>query len=157
MVPVSLIAAGVLAATALGAGLFGYTQGAKSVQAELDAYRAATAMAQEQQRAEALTRERALQANANRLRKEMTNEKTRFAAVQRDLVDRLQDRSNRPGDAGVPATAEDRDAAGSCTGAELFREDAEFLRRESARADTLRLHLAACQAAYSEALKGQTP
>lgn len=69
------------------AGWIGYVQGGKSVQAELDAYRAATAMAQEQQRTEALTRERALQANANRLRKDLTREKTRLAAVQRELAE----------------------------------------------------------------------
>lgn len=155
MVPVSLIAAGVLAATALGAGLFGYTQGAKSVQAELDAYCAATAMAQEQQRADALTRERALQANANRLRKEMNDEKNRLAAVQRDLAVRLQDRADRPSDAGVPAPAGDRDAAPSCTGAELYRGDAQFLVGLAARADAIRLQLATCQAAYNEAVKGQ--
>ena len=155
MVPVSLIAAGVLAATALGAGLFGYAQGVKSVRAELDAYRAATAMAQEQQRTEALTRERALQANANRLRKDLTDEKTRLAAVQRELADSLRERADRPGGGGVPATAGDRDAAPGCTGAELYRADAQFLVGIAARADTFRLQLAQCQAAYGEALKGQ--
>lgn len=157
MVPVSLIAAGVLAVTALGAGLFGYTQGAKSVRAEWNAERALIADAQSKQRAEALARERTLQANANRLRKEMTHEKTRIAAVQRELADRLSDRADRPGDGGVPQAAGDRDAAPGCTGAELFKQDGEFLLREATRADTIRLQLAQCQAAYGEALKGQNP
>ena len=155
MVPVSLIAAGVLAVTALGAGLFGYSQGAKSVQAELDAYRAATAMAQEQLRTEALARERALQANANRLRKELTNEKTRTAAVQRELADGLHERADRPGGGGVSQAAGDRDAPAGCTGAELYRGDAQFLVGLAARADTLRLQLATCQSAYGQALKAQ--
>lgn len=153
MVPVSLIAAGVLAVTALGAGLFGYSQGAKSVQAELDAYRAATAMAQEQLREQALTRERALQVKADEARKEVNREKTRIAAVQRDLADSLRKRPDRPSDGGVPAPAGDRDAAPSCTGAELYRGDAQFLVGLAARADALRLQLAACQAAYGEAMK----
>ena len=93
------------------AGWIGYVQGGKSVQAELDAYRAATAEAQEQQRTEALTRERALQANANRLRKDLTDEKTRLAAVQRELADSLRERADRPGGGGVPTPAGDRDAA----------------------------------------------
>lgn len=152
MVPVSLIAAGVLAVTALGAGLFGYTQGAKSVRAELDAYRAATAMAQEQLRADALARERTLQANANRLRKEMTNEKNRLAAVQRELVDGLSDRADRPGDGSVSTTA---GAAVGCTGAELARPDAEFLVGYAADAARLQLDLKACKAAYDAARDAQ--
>lgn len=155
MVPLNLIFAGLLAVSVVGAGLFGYTQGAKSVRAELDAYRAATAMAQEQLRTDALARERVLQAKADEARKEVTREKTRLAAVQRDLADSLSDRADRPGDGGVSTLAGDRDAAPGCTGAELFRSDGEFLLREATRADTLRLHLAACQAAYSEAVKGQ--
>lgn len=155
MVPLSLIAAGALTATALAAGLFGYTQGAKSVRAELDAYRAATAMAQEQLREQALTRERVLQAKADEARKEVTREKTRIAAVQRELADSLRKRPDRPSEPGLPAPAGDRDAAQGCTGAELYRGDAQFLVGLAARADTLRLHLAACQAAYNEAVKGQ--
>ncbi len=157
MVPLSLIAAGVLAVATLGAGLLGYTQGAKSVRAQWDAERAATAQAQEQQRTEALARERQLQANLNRLKKEKTHEANRIAAVQRELADRLSDRADRPSDGGVPQAAGDRDAAPSCTGAQLFRSDGEFLAREAARADELRLQLAQCQAAYGEALKGQNP
>lgn len=157
MVPVSLIAAGVLAVAALGAGLFGYTQGAKSVRAEWDAERAATAHAQTQQRAEALARERTLQANADRLRKEVTHERNRLAAVQRELADSLHDRADRPGDGGVPTPTGDRDAAPGCTGAELYRADAQFLVGLATRADAIRLQLAQCQAAYGAALKGQNP
>lgn len=155
MVPLSLIAAGVLTATALAAGVFGYTQGAKSVRAELDAYRAATAMAQEQQRAQAQARERDLQVQADQARKEVTREKTRLAAVQRDLADSLRKRPDRPSEPGLPAPAGDRDAAPGCTGAELYRGDAQFLVGLAARADAIRLQLATCQAAYGAALKGQ--
>ena len=137
------------------AGRVGYVQGAKSVRAELDAYRAATAMAQEQQREQALTRERALQAKADEARKEVTREKTRIAAVQRDLADSLRKRPDRPSEPGLPAPAGDRDAPAGCTGAELYRGDAQFLVGLAARADTLRLQLATCQAAYGQALKAQ--
>lgn len=153
MVPVSLIAAGVLAVTALGAGLFGYSQGAKSVQAELDAYRAATAMAQEQLREQALARERDLQAKAEQVKKELGREKTRLAAVQRELADSLRKRPDRPSEPGLPAPAGDRNAPAGCTGSELYRGDAQFLIGLAARADTLRLQLAACQAAYGAAVK----
>lgn len=135
------------------AGWVGYVQGAKSVRAELDAYRAATAMAQEQLRTDALARERVLQAKADEARKEVTREKTRLAAVQRELADSLRKRPDRPSDGGVPAPAGDRDAAPSCTGAELYRGDAQFLVGLAARADAIRLQLATCQAAYGEAMK----
>lgn len=152
MVPVSLIAAGVLAVTALGAGLFGYTQGAKSVRAEWNAERALIADAQSKQRAEALARERTLQANADRLRKEVTHEKTRLAAVQRELADSLHERADRPSDGGMPTTA---GSAVGCTGAELARPDAEFLVGFAADAARLQLDLKACKAAYDAARDAQ--
>ena len=137
------------------AGWIGYVQGGKSVQAELDAYRAATAEAQAKQRDEALARERDLQAKAEQVKKELGREKTRLAAVQRELADSLQNRPDRPGDAGVPQAAGDRNDPAGCTGSELYRGDAQFLIGLAARADTLRLQLATCQAAYGEALTAQ--
>ncbi len=68
----------------------------------------------------------------------------------------LRDRPERPTDAsssGLPAPAA---AQSSCTGASLYRPDAEFLVREATRADQLRVDLESCQAQYnsaSEALK----
>lgn len=41
----------------------------------------------------------------------------------------------------------------SCTGAELFRQDAEFLIREAARADELEATLRQCEATYNAARK----
>jgi hypothetical protein len=62
----------------------------------------------------------------------------------------LQDRPPRPASGAVPTGAAD---AVACTGASLHREDGEFLVREAARADTYRLQLAECQAAYDSAVK----
>lgn len=151
MVPLNFFGAAAVVATALFAALAGYSFGARSVQAEWDAERAQVAEEQAQQRAEALARERTLQANADRLRKEKTHEQNRIAAVQRELADSLRERADRPSDAGVPTAAGNRDAAPGCTGAELFRPDGEFLAGEAARADAFRLHLAQCQAAYGAA------
>ncbi len=142
-------------AVAFFCGIGGYRQGEKSVQAEWDAERALVAETQAKQRDEALTRERDLQAKADQARKDLTREKTRLAAVQRELADSLQNRPDRPGDAGVSQAAGDRDAPAGCTGAELYRGDAQFLVGLAARADTLRLQLATCQAAYGQALKAQ--
>ena len=79
------------------------------------------------------------------------NEKTRLAADLRAAVDSLRNRPQRPAAAGgaVPTGAADQLA---CTGASLFAEDADAALREAARADSLRLQLAACQAAFDSAV-----
>lgn len=69
-----------------------------------------------------------------------------------ELSRRLRDRPDRPTDkagsdlptpAGVGATGP---GDANCTGARLYRADAEFLGREAARADKLRIALRACSA-----------
>ena len=79
------------------------------------------------------------------------NEKTRLAADLRAALDSLRNRPQRPAAGGgdVPTGGSDPVA---CTGAGLHREDAAFLVREAARADGIRLQLAACQAAYNGAV-----
>jgi len=44
-----------------------------------------------------------------------------------------------------------------CTGAGLFKPDAEFLVGHAARANKLRIDLAACQARYDAAVKLTNP
>lgn len=84
------------------------------------------------------------------------NEKTRLAAELQRALDSLRNRPQRPATAGgaVPESAADPVA---CTGAELFRPDAEFLVREAARADQLRAALGQCQAAYDAAVTLTAP
>ena len=79
------------------------------------------------------------------------HEKTRLAADLRAALDSLRNRPQRPAAAGgdVPPSAADPVA---CTGASLFAEDADAALREAARADSLRLQLAACQAQYNAAV-----
>lgn len=79
----------------------------------------------------------------NRL-KESDHEKTR---IRRDLAAALASLRNRPE---RPASDVPTDSSNgvACTGASLFRSDAEFLVWEAARADQLRIDLQACQAAY---------
>jgi hypothetical protein len=67
------------------------------------------------------------------------------------LANSLRNRPERPATGGdVPTGAADGVA---CTGAQLYRADGAFLVRESARADQLRIDLAACQAAYDAAVR----
>lgn len=70
----------------------------------------------------------------------------RLADTRRNLdtaLDSLRDRPERP--AGMPEGS--RAACAGGTGAELSRSDAEFLARESARADDIRDGLEACYSA----------
>ncbi len=116
--------------------------------AEADTLRSETARIAE---AGHRARERAQADTLQAITEKAANEKTRLAADLRAAVDSLRNRPQRPAAAGgaVPPGAADPVA---CTGAGLFRSDAEFLVRESARADGLRLQLAACQASYDAAV-----
>jgi hypothetical protein len=60
----------------------------------------------------------------------------------------LSDRPDRPsGETPIDSTG--TESATSCTGTNLFRQDAEFLIREAARADEIRLYWAQCQEQYN--------
>lgn len=78
-----------------------------------------------------------------------SHEKNRIAADMQRTIDGLRKRADRPEGYTVPTSPAD---AVACTGASLFKQDAEFLVREAARADQLRSDLSACQAAYDEAV-----
>lgn len=74
--------------------------------------------------------------------------------LSRHLWDSLRNRADRP--AGLPAGAASTavgEQAGICTGAGLYKRDAEFLVRLAADADTLRHALAECYAAVDGAVK----
>ena len=81
-----------------------------------------------------------------------TKQAEKLAEVQHHLdvaIISLRDRPERP--ARLPATA--RVECEGASGRELSSEDAEFLAREAARADTIRAGLEACYAAYDGTVK----
>jgi len=119
----------------------GYEYGRQSVQAEWDSEKAAIITAQRD-------KEAALQANMDKLREDKRRETARLNATVRALTDSLRNRPERPD---VPASASAGDGATGCTGAELYRQDSQFLISEAARADTIRIALKACQDAYRAA------
>jgi hypothetical protein len=136
------------------AGLYwkGYTSGRKAVQAEWNAERLATA---ENTRLLLMANAKAtgdLQAKAD---KERASKNAQINSLNIELdesLKRLRNRPERPAGDMPQATG----AGGNGTGAELYREDAEFLAREAARADRLRIAINQCRAAYNaarEALK----
>ena len=93
-----------------------------------------------------------LQDQAEQARKEKTDALNELDRTARALADSLRQRPARPASgAGLPAPAGAGPAAGGCNGTQLYREDGEFLAREAARADTIRINLQACHAAYQRA------
>ena len=88
-------------------------------------------------------KEHQYQADADKIRKDKD---AQIKAINSQLVDAVSELRKRPS-----RTAEASNGQ-SCNGAGLFAEDAEFLVREAARADEIRVALASCYKQY-EAVK----
>ena len=146
-----LVAGAVIAIAVAGAA--GYIQGAEHGRAEVQAAwdKEKAKLAEEYAKAQQAAREKEqqLQTQADQLREE-TNAKTQELAVRAaSLADSVRKRPERTAPAStVSGTAGAVCPACSCTGAALSREDAEFLVREAARADELRIALDACVRQY---------
>lgn len=135
----------------------GKAAGAAAVQARWDAEKLA------QQRTVIAALEARDQATRTLAAKSAASSKEYHRALQsvtaeRDrLLGSLRDRPERPdGGAGVPDHTAARAEPASCTGAELYRDDAAFLVRLAAEADQLRAAVQRCQAAY-DAIAGTFP
>jgi hypothetical protein len=123
------------------------------VQAMWNAERLAVTAAQAEEAMKARQKEQALQTLLAQQRKDYQNEVRRLVRDHAALADSLRQRADRPADspAGVPQVASAGvEPATGCTGSQLYRQDGEFLAREAARADELRLALRACIADRAE-------
>jgi hypothetical protein len=127
------------------------------VQQEWDKERAAQEAAYAQAQAEARTKEQELQANADAIRQEKDREIRNLNARTTALTNSLRDRSERPTTEAstLPSTTTNGSTATGCTGKELYRPDGEFLAREAARADELRILLRQCYKQYQEVSQPQ--
>lgn len=105
-------------------------------------------------------REQELQAAADKDRRVLNGTIARVRAERDDALGRLQDRADRPqaGANGIvlPQPAGTGSAAGSCTGAELYRSDAQFLERHASQCEELRLHYLDLREKYERA-RGANP
>lgn len=155
MIPPILIAAAVSAAIAAGGAWTWQSNKYERKLAELQTQhaQAETLRSETARLAEAghRARERAQADTLQAITTKADHEKTRLAADLRAALDSLRNRPQRPaaGGGAVPTGAADQLA---CTGASLFAKDAAVVIREAARADGIRLQLAACQAAYNGAV-----
>lgn len=98
----------------------------------------------------ARARENELRADADKLAKEKQDEIDRVNTRLSDALERLRQREARPAAVSSGASTPAASCKGA-TGAELFREDGQFLVREAARADRLIAALLQCYQQYDAA------
>jgi ABC-type protease/lipase transport system fused ATPase/permease subunit len=89
--------------------------------------------------AEQATIERTYQAKAAKIE---SDKNVQIRNINAQLVDAVSELRKRPGRASEASNGQ------SCNGTRLYAEDAEFLVREAARADEIRVGLAACYKQY---------
>jgi len=147
-----LILAFVLAVgAAAGGGYYkGNSAGKSEVQQQWDKEKAEQYAAYAKGQEEARQREQALQANADKLRREKDAETRNINARATALTNSLRDRQTRPTETNtVSSTASTRPAG--CSGKELYREDGAFLVGLAAEADGLKAALDQCYRQYDAA------
>ncbi len=151
MNPLHMAAGCVLVAAIAGSAGYwrGHSAGQAKVQAAWDRERAQLAEEHAKAMAAAREKEQALQAGADQLREESNAKVQELSARAASLADSLRKRPERTAQGSAVSGAAGAGCAPvACTGATLSREDAEFLAREAARADQLRIALDACVRQY---------
>jgi hypothetical protein len=145
-----LIAAALALLMLIGTHLAAYDLGKDAIKADWEADKAAAALRLAKAEEAARENERNMQAAADEFERQKREEIERLTDKHRVLVDSLRQRPARPAVSNVPAAASNAQSAPVCTGAELHREDAEFLVREALRGDQLRAELEACYQQYDK-------
>ncbi|MCY1224804.1 hypothetical protein D9M72_369780 [compost metagenome] len=130
-----------LAAALAFSHFFVYRSGKASVRADFDAYQIAQTKALQQAEAKFRATEQEWQVAANQTTKAKDEAIQNIRARLDDAVGKLRDRPQRPASGPVPAPPSN---CPSTTGAQLLRDDAEFLVRLAARADTIAAERDAC-------------
>lgn len=127
----------------------GVSNGKASVQTKWDSEKAAQIIALDAAKDKIRQTERQLQLNADKARKEKDDAVNRVKRNYDSVIAGLRQRPSRDG-IKLPSSTGFAESATGCTGAELSREDAEFLVGEAARADRLRVELEACYTTYDD-------
>lgn len=135
----------------------GRMNGMDSVQVAWDKERAQMLVEQALRQADARQKEAELQDRADKIREEKSREIADLNRRHAAALERMRNRPDRPAPAagGMSTAAGHRDGAGGCTPSELYRPDAELALEIARRADSVRVQLAACQAAYKSAFDRQ--
>ena len=127
-----------------------YNRGQESIQVQWDKAKLETLNHHLDAMREAQAKQVELTEKINTIKRATNEETSNLRATVNTLASQLRDRPTREnfGTDTNAGTRTDTSTAG-CTGAQLFRDDAEFLAREAERADTLRLLLKECRSAYT--------
>jgi len=125
-----------------------YSIGAANVKSEWDSEKLSIAAQSLALAQSTHAKEQALILSADTLRKTKNAQIAKLDADLAAAIDSLHHRPPRPDPSDLSA---DSSAPAGCTGASLYRADAEFLARLTARADHQRLDLIECQSAYQAA------
>jgi hypothetical protein len=140
-----------IAGSFVGGYYKGNSAGMAKVQQQWDNEKAVQYEAYAQAQEAARAKEQNLQIQADRLREEKDNEIRNLNARATALTNSLRDRPSRA--TTVASTVSSSTGlscpALTCTGAELSREDGEFLAGEAARADEARTLLKQCYDQYN--------
>jgi hypothetical protein len=123
----------------------GVESGRAEVQAQWNLARLAQADADKLTQARTRQRERALQDDADNLRKTKDEQIKKLNRSLTAALDGLRNRPERPAQSSVPS---DPGTGGGCYPSQLYREDAAVAVELAGEADQLRIHLERCQAAY---------
>lgn len=149
----AIVIAALVAGIAFGIHKYNANQqeiGASRVQASWDAEKSAQLAAQAKAAADALAVTKTLQTTIDTQRSQTNAQITALNNSLATAIAGLRERPARDSAGHVPRDTTTGTAIGA-TGANLLRQDGEFLARESARADKLRLQLIGCQSAYGAA------
>jgi hypothetical protein len=140
-----------IAGSFVGGYYKGNSAGMAKVQQQWDNEKATQYEAYAQAQEAARVKEQSLQAQADRLREEKDNEIRNLNARATALTNSLRDRPSRTTTVAstVPSPTGLSCPTLTCTGAELSREDGEFLAGEAARADEARTLLKQCYDQYN--------
>lgn len=149
--PLRTLLVGLVGGAVLGVGLYltGLRAGQRETSLAYELRLAQQANIHIQQQSAVNAQNTVLQDRLAHLTEEQAHAQAQSDRLVSDLLGSLQARPARPPEtADSGRSAATNGATGFGTGAQLYREDAEFLAREAARADQIRLALSACTTQY---------
>lgn len=147
----------VVLAVMVGAYLKGMGHGKDIIQKRWDAEKVVQERLVQEHNNRLRETERSMQKKADDIAKEKQNELEKLKRSHASIVAGLRQRPSRDTSHRVPDYPGNAESPAACTGAQLSREDSEFLVGEAARADQIRTELEACYVQYDKAkqLMGQ--
>lgn len=125
----------------------GYENGKETIQKAWDTEKAELQAKYTEALKESIEKQQKLQMGADRLREEKNRETRDLVARNTALANSLRDRESRPTSPVPSATSV---GSSACTGAQLYRQDGEFLAGLAREADELRIALKQCYTQYDQ-------